>query len=97
MNLGLKVLLYLTEVKEENGPFQYIPKSFHWSHHLLYAKHVDQYQYSEEEIEDLLKKKKGDTIKTITKGTLVVFNTNGIHRGKPIEEGVCSAITNYFT
>ena len=95
---GFKSLLYLTDVSDKNGPFQYIPRSFHWSHHLLYAKHVDQYQYSEEEIEDLLKKRKKYPIKTITgtKGTLVVFNTNGIHRGKPIEEGERCAITNYF-
>jgi len=94
----LKVLLYLTEVKEENGPFQYIPKSFHWYHHLRFATKVDQYQYTSEEIEALLLKTPSVKIKTVTakKGDLVIFNTNGIHRGKPIESGVRCAITNYF-
>ncbi len=96
---GFKTLLYLTDVHEDNGPFEYIPRSFHWSHHLRYAKRVDQYQYSSEEIEELLLKTTSVKVKTVTaeKGDLVIFNTNGIHRGRPIEKGVRCAITNYFT
>lgn len=96
---GFKTLLYLTDVNEKNGPFEYIPRSFHWSHHLRYATRVDQYQYSSEEIDKLLLKTTEVKVKTITgkKGDLVIFNTNGIHRGRPIQSGVRCAITNYFT
>jgi ectoine hydroxylase-related dioxygenase (phytanoyl-CoA dioxygenase family) len=98
-SLGFKSLLYLTDVDEENGPFQYFPRSFYWSHHLRYATKVDQYQYSSEEIERLLLKTTSVKIRTVTakKGDLVIFNSNGIHRGKPIESGVRCAITSYFT
>ena len=29
-------------------------------------------------------------------GTLVMFNTNAIHRGKPVKGGVRYALTNYY-
>jgi ectoine hydroxylase-related dioxygenase (phytanoyl-CoA dioxygenase family) len=94
----IKQLLYLSDVNESNGPFQYIPRSFHWSYHLRYATKVDQNQYSDDEIARLIHQSKSE-IRTITgkKGDLVIFNTNGIHRGRPIEKGVRCAITNYFT
>ncbi len=93
---GFKGLIYLTDVTAENGPFQIIPKSSSLNFHLLKTNTPDKYQFTNEEVQSYISNP--NQIKEITgkAGTLVLFDTNCIHRGKPIEQGKRYALTNYY-
>lgn len=94
---GFKALVYLTDVHENNGPFEYIKKSFSLKNHLLEFPYPDKYQFTTEEIEAFIKKNPGLHQKNMgDAGTLVLFNTNSIHRGTPLKSGVRYALTNYY-
>jgi len=98
-NHQFKAILYLTDVAEENGPFQYIKGShraktlvtdevkFHFSQH--------QNRFTEEEIAPKLVKQPAELF-TAKAGTLILVDTRGIHRGMPIKKGVRYAMTNYY-
>lgn len=90
-----KTLLYLNNVTNENGPFQYLKKSFSIKNHLLSVDKLDKNQFDNFEIEKISKKYFVETV-IANAGDLVLFNPNGIHRGKPIEKGNRYAITNYY-
>lgn len=96
-----KALIYLSDVNEENGPFQYILGTHKLRSvldvQLKINSKFDQYRFSKEDI-DLLLKKTNYELKTVSglKGTLILVDTRGLHRGKPIEEGVRYALTNYY-
>lgn len=95
-----KAMLYLTDVNEKNGPFQLLEGS-HKFNSVLKAisagglKH-NQNRISDNEVKRLISN--GFTIRTLTgkKGDLILFNSTTIHRGKPIEDGVRLAATNYY-
>lgn len=96
-----KAIIYLSDVDESNGPFQYIKHSNSKFDILLsYFRNIftpGQYRFSEEEISDYLNKTgKSVTDLTARMGTLVLADTKGIHRGKPISEGSRYAIFCYF-
>lgn len=95
---GFKCMLYLTDVSTDDGPFQYIPGSHHLFYHLFVTNNPGQYQFSNEEAEKLASRnKKGKAEITGKAGTLVLFDTNIIHRGKPISPGHSRyALTNYY-
>lgn len=90
-----KTLLYLNDVTNENGPFQYLKKSFSIKNHLLSVDKLDKNQFDNFEIEKMSKKYFVETV-IANAGDLVLFNPNGIHRGKPINKGSRYAITNYY-
>lgn len=95
---GFKAMVYLTDVDEKSGPFQFIPGSSASNFHLANVLKVDQYQFSHEEVLGIIG---GDEQKIFSciapKGTLLIFETNMIHRGKPISEGHSRfAMTNYY-
>jgi len=94
---GFKGLVYLNDVTPENGPFQIIPKSSSLNFHILKTNTPDKYQFTDNEIQNYIST--SDQIKEITAkaGTLVLFDTNCIHRGKPITKGTRYALTNYYT
>lgn len=96
-----KTILYLTDVNKQSGPFQIMPKSHKLRNILKLMLRGKlsylQTRYQDAEIKDysnILKKK----IKTITgkAGTLIIFNSSTIHRGKPIIKGERLALTNYY-
>jgi len=94
---GFKALIYLNDVTNENGPFEYIKRSFTLKNHLFDFPYPDKYQFTEKEIADYVAKNTNLYSCVIGKaGTLVLFNTNAIHRGKPVKDGVRYAITNYY-
>ncbi len=94
---GFKVMLYLSDVTDENGPFEYLKGTFSLKNHLLHFPYPDKYQFTEEEIDNFIRSNKTLYKKVTGKaGTIVLFNTNGIHRGKPLIAGVRNAITNYY-
>lgn len=97
----VKTLLYLDDVDEENGPFQYVMGS-----QRLGAKLGDrrrarigwrQRRLPDEAVERLLAAEP-ERLRTVTgrAGTLVLADTTGIHRGMPIRRGQRHALTNYF-
>lgn len=96
-----KAVCYLNDVDEQNGPFQYI-KGSHRKDNVIrnYFNKVfkpGQYRFTENEISNYLAKnnKKVDSI-TGNAGTLVYADTKGIHRGKPVEQGVRYVLFCYF-
>jgi ectoine hydroxylase-related dioxygenase (phytanoyl-CoA dioxygenase family) len=94
---GFKILVYLDDVEKANGPFEYIPYSHTMLNHFKSTHQIDQYQFTDEEVNNLKKKLKLESIIATAKmGTAVLFNTNGIHRGMPILIGKRYAVTNYY-
>jgi hypothetical protein len=96
-----KAIIYLTDTSEENGPFQYIPETHK---PLSKVKTVAKYKIkafqnriSQEEIDFIIDNSEYE-ISTLTgkKGTLILTDTTGIHRGKPLEKGCRYALTNYY-
>ena len=93
-----KALIYLNDVDDNNGPFQYV-KGSHKSSFLIknFIKKnfgFDKKFFLNEEIynnfsKDIVTFKK-------PKGTVIIFDGTGIHRGKPIEKNIRYALTNYY-
>ncbi|MFN8777037.1 MAG: phytanoyl-CoA dioxygenase family protein [Flavobacteriales bacterium] len=94
---GFKAMVYLCDVDTHHGPFQYIPHSDSALYHLFKTNHPDQYQFSHEEILQLVRRDESRLREaTASEGTLLLFETNLIHRGKPIGSGNTRyAMTNY--
>jgi hypothetical protein len=95
---GFKSLMYLVDVNEQNGPFQLIADTQSWGFHLRHKTGAEQYKYTQEFVDDVIKNDP-DRLKTITAnaGDVLLFETNLIHRGKPVESGTRYAITNYYS
>lgn len=96
----LKFMVYLSDVGVENGCFQYIHKTHKpnvkFSINRFLKIPLSDYRYLDSHI-----KKIGEINYSVNdyigkKGTLVIFDSSGIHRGKPIENGVRYAVTNYM-
>lgn len=96
-----KALLYLTDVTEDNGPFELLPGSHHLKSVLSGIKEAGldymQNRLSDDEVcrlEEILK----TTRKPLTgnAGTLILFNSSSVHRGRPIQSGERLAFTNYY-
>lgn len=97
-----KSIIYLSNVSEENGPFEYIlgshkPWSFMRGWTEKYFRY-DQFRYSEAEIEQYKKRFPQQECKRFpaAEGTLILADTRGLHRGHPIRQGTRYAATNYF-
>ncbi len=94
-----KSILYLNYVTEDNGPFQLINKSNRFKNILRTSiklkKNFRNTRYSEEEIKKITSK---DQIITLTgsPGSLILFDTTLIHRGKPLNQSTRYALTNYY-
>ena len=96
----VKSFLYLSDVDENCGPFQFIPKSNKLGNvlrHIWKARlGFRQNRMSDAEVERILT---GTNKKIITvcrpAGTLILCNTAMIHRGKPGPTGTRYAFTNY--
>ena len=90
-----KALIYLCDVTEDNGPLEYIENS----HKLAYiiknffrGVPFSSTRFSDEQVQKLAS---DHTQISANKGTLVIFNSRGIHRGAPLRNGTRYAITNY--
>ena len=96
-----KVMVYLTDVSDTNGPFQILPGSHKYFSILkqLLSRKVkwDQDRYTESQIFEIIKSLNFN-IKTIfaNKGTAILFDGSTIHRGSPILQGDRVSITNYY-
>jgi Phytanoyl-CoA dioxygenase (PhyH) len=97
-----KAILYLSEVSDDNGPFEFLPGS-----HTRWRAAFDialgdlppapNTRYEPSAIEPLIGRF-GITRKRFpaAAGTLILANTAGIHRGSPLLEGRRYALTNYY-
>ena len=97
-----KAIAYLADVNEKNGPFQFIDGSHKfWDSLKMYMGGLfttSQYRFTVEEVESILLKCGQSKLTTFTakSGDVILVDTKGIHRGKPVEDGVRYAATIYF-
>ncbi|MEQ8476373.1 MAG: phytanoyl-CoA dioxygenase family protein [Fulvivirga sp.] len=99
----VKLIVYLSDVTENNGPFQYIVGSHRLSKKVLGVVKADYNLDDEKKIPSrytdsfIRSKFRTNALCTITgkKGTAILVDTSGIHRGAPIKEGIRYACTNY--
>ncbi|WP_462252224.1 phytanoyl-CoA dioxygenase family protein [Ekhidna sp.] len=98
-----KAIVYLTDVSEKNGVYEYIPKS-HSTSNVLRALNVClknsesnpsdiNRRFNENEVIDL---GIAPRIFEAKRGTVILTDTHGIHRGRPIVAGTRYALTNYY-
>lgn len=100
LGFQFKAMVYLSNVNEKTGAFQYYSKShrkfYKFSNYLINLSKgfTDLVRYSNSKIESLNE----NNLVTFNApaGTLILFNSSGIHRGSPIKEGSRYAITNYY-
>lgn len=94
-----KSILYLSDVSDSNGPYQYVKNSHKFSHQfktLGYGKNL--MRFTNDEVEEVVRKHNwGVTTFEAKKGSLILTNTRGLHRGKPIDQDIRYALTNYYT
>ena len=97
----LKFMIYLNDVNQDNGPFQYLRATNRvLSKIRIRIKNnleFDRRWYSENEINNILLKNNFE-LKTFSfkAGTLILFDGNGIHRGSPILKNSRYSLTNYY-
>lgn len=98
-NHQFKAILYLTDVTEKSGPFEYVVGSHKAKNvvvdELKYKFRPHQNRFSENELAPLLNKSNVQRV-IGEAGTLILTDTRGIHRGTPIQEGARYALTNYY-
>lgn len=98
-----KGIVYLTDVSESNGPFQYIEESHKLQSLNLVLNKLNaksnKRRFDDSEVENLIRESIIPSYKSFIakKGTLILVNTRGLHRGAPISEGSRYAITRYFS
>ena len=95
-----KAMLYINDVYE-NGPFEYI-KNTQNSFSLFYGiikcnVKSGANRLNSKNIGGFLKSKRYEKVSfKAKKGTLIIFDSFGIHRGSPLKKGHRYAITNYY-
>jgi len=90
-----KVLMYLTDVNEKNGPYMFMPRS---TDTILDRRGQDSRdRFTDSAVKELCKSTNIDPFTVTGKaGTVVLTATNNIHRGAVIEEGIRYSLTNYY-
>jgi hypothetical protein len=96
-----KAICYLSDVSEENGCFQYI-KGSHSKRKVIFSYvkrifRIGQFRFADEDIDKYLKINNSNiTSVDGSAGDLVLVDTKGIHRGKPLEKGTRYVLFCYF-
>lgn len=94
-----KAILYLTDVNEHNGPFQYLKQSGHGKAMLDIENAIglkpDSTRLTEQQVKVLQNRYYLEELQGKA-GTLILANTRGVHRGKPLKKGNRYALTNYY-
>lgn len=85
----VKCIWYLSDVKSENGPFEFVPGT-----HVNAIERREDYPLGVNRF-DALKEEEAPVEVTAGAGSLLVCDTKCIHRGKPIRRGVRYAVTIY--
>lgn len=87
----LKLMIYLTDVSSSNGPFEYIEGSHGLAHKLRFNLISSNVRFGA--FEKIVHAK--SRIFTAPKGTGIIFDSSGVHRGNPIDSDKRVAITYY--
>lgn len=96
-----KLILYLNDVDVDGGPFQYIRHS-HKLPFIIEDTITGKLGYMNTRATDSqlnrIITKNSDRLVTFTapRGTLIIADTSGLHRGMPIRKGCRYALTNYY-
>lgn len=99
-----KAMLYLTDVCADSGPFEYIIGSHRYGkiiQEIMVKKRngqsISHSRFTQDDIDLLKSSLSMDSIKyDAKKGTVILFDSRGIHRGSPINSGSRYALTNYY-
>jgi len=96
-----KAIIYLTDVAEENGPFEYITRSHHvrqkFTDHRGYGIPLKSARIDDTSVQKVIAAEpERHRIMTAPMGTLLLVDTTGIHRGMPLKAGERAALTNYY-
>jgi hypothetical protein len=97
-----KVLVYLSDVKHENGPFQLIDRSHRYpqvvsDNFSMQTEDSLGTRFSDEQVSLLLAQQPERLITLAAPaGTAVLVDTSTIHRGSPIQQGRRYALFNYY-
>ena len=98
---ALKVIVYLGDVSERNGPFQIIKNSHVWGRefsrdHARYGWRFRTNRLGSKV--DVLLAEQPERVFSFTgkAGSAIVFDTSAIHTGAPLLEGERVALTNYY-
>lgn len=95
-----KAIAYLSEVDAKHGPFQYIAGSHRTGPYLsmLLRGHqlLDQTRFDDGSYDPLFEEDSNLRTFEAPMGTVILADTRGLHRGKPIEQGNRYALTNYY-
>ena len=96
-----KAMIYLEDVDENNGPFQYIEGTNNFINKILIRlkNNFDfgKGKFTNDQVAEIIKKNNYN-LKTFCKkaGTLILFDGNGIHRGSPLNFNKRYSLTNYY-
>lgn len=97
-----KVMVYLSDVGVNEGPFQIIEKSHHFlncvrDNRIMNLRYGD-VRINVSDIGRLLNATGHGRLHTLTgkAGTVLIFDSSAIHRGSPIKNGERLALTNYY-
>lgn len=96
-----KAIVYLSDVTERNGPFEYITESHRLrdklSDYRAYRIPLTDSRISDSLVEGLIEAEPSrHKVFTASMGTLLLVDTTGIHRGMPLKAGERFALTNYY-
>ena len=97
-----KSILYLSDVGDSNGPFEYVDGSHKWWRASLEAAlgglpPAPNTRYDAAAVRRVIKSFGLKARSVVGKaGTLLLANTSGLHRGRPLQSGTRYALTNYF-
>ena len=98
----LKAMVYLTDVEGSNGAFQFVPKSHKFGHMVRFNLFLNQSSLSKRyaliEVDRFCSRDSEERGIELTgkAGTLILFDSSGLHRGTPIREGSRYALTSYL-
>lgn len=87
----LKLMIYLVDVNDANGPFEYKKSSHKLYHKLRFNMFRKSVRFNER---SSVLKPESDVL-VGKKGTAIIFDSSGVHRGRPIMSGERYALTYY--
>jgi hypothetical protein len=96
-----KAIIYLSDVGQDNGPFQYVQGSHRLTSMIRDQRRaalgVAQHRVRDDQIQRLIEGAPDRLLTLVGRaGTLILADTTGLHRGMPITTGTRHALTNYY-
>ena len=95
----IKGMIYLTDVTVNNGPFEYVKGSHKLSSIIRQHRNENiellQDRFSDADALTIIQKDSNHKV-VGRRGTLVLFNSTGLHRGAPISDGLRLSLTSYI-